>query len=151
MAQVTISSFIGQAESFSYHIGSVLEERSASIESATVHLIETVTNGYSHGEKQVVQQSKQELLTAMENEVQEALAAALITSLRKFRLRVASGVGGTFIFLEPPMFKVAMQLKIPDVVLNPPLETIQFCINKVAKIMLFTTKKVYRWSARRAG
>ena len=35
-------------------------------------------------------------------------------------------------------------------ILSPPLETIQLCINKAAKALIFLSSRVYRWSARRA-
>jgi dynein heavy chain len=148
-AQLSVAGFLEHVEARCHHISKKIEERSASIEGAVEHMIGRACENYSSDELAVVLSSANKLRTHYESLIQDAVENVVITTLRALRLRVASGVGGCFLFLDPPLFRVEAQLKIPEVILSPPLDTIQLCINKAAKAIIFSTREVYRWTARR--
>ena len=148
-AQLSVAGFLEHVETRCTHVAKKIEERSASIEGAVEHMIGRACENYNAKELIQVTECANTLRKHYEDMIQNAVENVIISTLRALRLRVASGVGGCFLFLDPPLFRVEAQLKIPEVILSPPLDTIQLCINKAAKAIIFSTRQVYRWSARR--
>lgn len=54
--------------------------------------------------------------------------------------RLGSKMSTGFLFMERPFFDVDIELKVPDVVMNPRVDDIQAAINTIAKRMLQSSK-----------
>ena len=63
----------------------------------------------------------------------QAILAATRASFTALKHRLGSKSSGAFMFLERPFFDVDVELKVPDVVMQPSLEEIQGAINTTAK------------------
>eukprot|EP00798_Chlamydomonas_sp_ICE-L_P031303 gene31303-6451_t len=66
-------------------------------------------------------------------------------SLRAMKRRLGSKVAGGFVFMERPFFNVDVELKVPNVAMNPSLTDIQSAINICAKKILTTSKMLPCW------
>ena len=60
-------------------------------------------------------------------------------------------VSGGFFFMERPIFDVDVELKVPNVSMNPALEEIQSAINSCAKTILITSKSLPCWGQTEAS
>ncbi len=60
---------------------------------------------------------------------------------RRLGSKTATGI----FFMERPFFDVEVLLKVPEVILNPPLSEIQEAINTSAKRIIGTSRKLRCW------
>jgi len=74
----------------------------------------------------------------------QALLDAIRNALHTLRRRFATNQIG-FLFVESPVFKVDVELDIPQVVLSPSLSQVQQAVNIVAIKCIQSVKKVYCW------
>mmetsp|Transcript_5388 Transcript_5388/g.12712 ORF Transcript_5388/g.12712 Transcript_5388/m.12712 type:complete len:4322 (-) Transcript_5388:507-13472(-) len=75
----------------------------------------------------------------------QAILTATQKSLQAMKRRLGSKASAGFLFIERPFFHVDVELKVPNVAMNPPLELIQDAINQCAKKVLTTSKMLPCW------
>ena len=75
----------------------------------------------------------------------QAVLACTQKSLQVMKRRLGSKISGGFLFVERPIFDVDVELKVPNVVMNPPLTEIQAAINTCAKAILKTSQSLDCW------
>jgi dynein heavy chain len=62
--------------------------------------------------------------------------------------RLASKTATGIFYMERPFFDVDVELKVPDVAMNPTLEEIQGAINSTAKQVLAVSKSLPCWGSK---
>jgi dynein heavy chain len=74
-----------------------------------------------------------------------AVLHATRQTIAVLKARLGSRTSGGFLFLERPFFDVNVELSVPYVMLNPPLEDVQRAVNGVAKKVLKASLEITRW------
>ncbi|CAD7698753.1 unnamed protein product [Ostreobium quekettii] len=79
------------------------------------------------------------------NLMYRAVLSATKHSFNAMKKRLASKRSTGIFFMERPFFDVDVELKVPNVAMNPSLEEIQCAINTTAKAILGCSQKINAW------
>ena len=108
VSQMSVAAFLEHIEARCFVVAKQIEEKSSSVESAVEHMIGRACEGYTAEDVMAVDAAAEALRSHYELLIQNAIERVIISALRAMRLRVASGVGGTFLFLDPPLFGLSL-------------------------------------------
>ena len=75
----------------------------------------------------------------------QAILTATKRGFASMKKRLGSRSSGGFLFVERPFFDVDVELTVPTVTMNPPLEAIQSAVNSVAKKILKVSESLHMW------
>lgn len=78
-------------------------------------------------------------------EMYQAILNCTQKSFAAMKRRLGSKMSTGFLFMERPFFDVDIELKVPEVVMNPRVDDIQAAINTIAKRMLQSSKMLPCW------
>jgi dynein heavy chain len=165
----TIQQFMADNTKFAKNMATGIEIKNNEIEAATDDLIHLLTFKYNKDEKSTVQRECKTFREYFENRAFEAVVACLRSSVKLLKERISGqaqdedDAGSSD---EPsagdeenpkkkmlgirPVFSAQLTLLIPNIRLSPSLEEIQRCVNRTARIMLESTKHIYKWNQDRS-
>lgn len=112
-------------------------------------LVKLLTQTYSRQQMDVLEQDVTVFVSGRNKQLFEALLACVRNSLNLLKRRFASHSVG-MLFIEAPVFRVEVELDIPNLILRPELNQIQKGVNFVATEVLQCTKRVFCWGQDRA-
>ena len=75
----------------------------------------------------------------------QAILTATKRGFGDMKKRLGSRSSGGFLFVERPFFDVDVELTVPTVTMNPPLDAIQAAVNSVAKKILKVSESLHMW------
>lgn len=78
-----------------------------------------------------------------------AIVCCIRDALKHLRRRVSRCNSDGFFITHQPIFKADVELCIPNISMNPSLEDIQDCINRVARNVILSTRRILLWNQNR--
>lgn len=106
------------------------EEVRRSIEDL-MHLVKTYPR--ENTEVQLAEEDLKLFMRHYSKLMYQAILTSTQKSLQAMKRRLGSKTATGFLYMERPFFDVDVELKVPNVAMNPPLEDIQQAINACAK------------------
>ncbi|KAG8468097.1 hypothetical protein KFE25_007149 [Diacronema lutheri] len=144
----TLDRFVSAQEKHMKELTVVMRSKSMEVEAAVtdlIHLIQAFPR--EHVQAEVPDDEVRKVRAHFAGKLYEAVLHATSHSLNKVKDRVGSRTSGGFLYLERPFFDVQVELDIPEVVMNPPLDDIQLAIYKCSKAILACSKSVPIWAS----
>eukprot|EP00698_Gefionella_okellyi_P008565 TRINITY_DN2129_c0_g1_i1.p1 TRINITY_DN2129_c0_g1~~TRINITY_DN2129_c0_g1_i1.p1 ORF type:complete len:4495 (+),score=1467.97 TRINITY_DN2129_c0_g1_i1:46-13530(+) len=126
-----------------------IELKNQEIETAVHDLVRVLTANYDEPQREALKDEIQAFITNSNKALFQAVLSCVRNALHMLRRRFASHNIG-FLYIESPVFKVDVELEIPNVVLVPSLEQVQQAVNDVAIKVVHSVKKVYMWNQDRS-
>eukprot|EP01062_Namystynia_karyoxenos_P079539 TRINITY_DN8407_c0_g1_i1.p1 TRINITY_DN8407_c0_g1~~TRINITY_DN8407_c0_g1_i1.p1 ORF type:complete len:4892 (+),score=1969.11 TRINITY_DN8407_c0_g1_i1:217-14892(+) len=120
------------------------------VAAATREVVQVTTQGYTAEERRQVHDAVEELYQTYEHKVFQAILHCMQQSVLYLKARVAGPAGvvsapGSFLFPQTPIFSVEVLVRNRCVEVSPSLEDAQRCVNRMARAMLESTRRIYRW------
>jgi dynein heavy chain len=160
----SIQQFMSDNTKYAKTVAMGIEIKNNEIEAATEDMINLLTSKFTQDEKLSVQRDVKIFRDYFENKAFESVVACLRSSVKLLKERISgqsaeeeeedgdvdtprkqmmSGVR--------PVISAQLTLSIPNIRLSPSLEEIQRCVNRTARIMLESTKNIYKWNQDRTN
>ena len=121
---------------------------SHALEVAVVDLISILTAGYSRKENSELDSEVTSFIRTYSRQNFESILSCVKASLLAVKGKVAHHnlmFGGIMIENPEPIFRVSMELSVPNIVISPPVDQIHKMVNQVAINILNAPKSVYCW------
>jgi len=142
----TFEEFITTQSKFQKRQGELLQIRNEEVHRSIEDLIHLVKTYPRENHEVVLDESE---LVLFQRHYSKLMYQAVLTctqkSLLAMKRRLGSKVSGGVFFMERPIFDVDVELKVPNVSMNPALEEIQRAINGCAKTILVSSKLLTCW------
>eukprot|EP00003_Mantamonas_plastica_P000096 TRINITY_DN1008_c0_g2_i7.p1 TRINITY_DN1008_c0_g2~~TRINITY_DN1008_c0_g2_i7.p1 ORF type:complete len:3819 (+),score=1555.84 TRINITY_DN1008_c0_g2_i7:2346-13802(+) len=142
----SVDEFVTKTKAHVKVVSAIIDSRSEAIEKQLNELVKILVDGYTMDQRAAVEHDIRNLFYYYNRLNFEALLACMKRSLnmikKRFQPARKSFLMGGILF---PLFRVNVELAVPNVVMNPSLEDIQEGMNKACIAILSGAKNVYCW------
>jgi len=149
----TLEAFVALQEKVAKHKTAILDQKSLEVEHAVNDLIDLILNFPVDSKDLTLDPADiSNLRDHFERHMYLAVLNATKNSFTALKNRLGSKpAGGMGLFTsERPFFDVQVELNLPNVRMNPPLEDIQAAVNRCALHVLRCSKRVFTWGQDRS-
>ena len=143
----TLESFVSLQEKSIKSKGKLMDHRNLQVERAVDDLVDTIVRfPLESPDLSCDLQEVNKLRSHYERLMYTALLHATKQSFWALKNRLGSRQGNSSILvMQRPFFEVEVELSVPNLQMNPPLEEVQNTVNKTALHIVQATKKIYIW------
>jgi dynein heavy chain len=153
MSIVSLDSFVKRQEAHIEMTAALLQGKNVEIETAVDDLLDVISAYPLERNISILSAAAHDSNAAdvaalkqhYNNNMYQALLKATKKSLGVLKKRVGSRGATGFLVVEKPFFEVDVGVSAPSVLLEPSLNDIQRAINKAAKAVLGTSKRLFDW------